>query len=65
MFEKQLFIFLAIILVTIEKSQTQTSFTCVKDGLFAFNSCKQYYHCVNTNTDLEPHRSQIVTIARV
>ena len=50
MFEKKLFIFLAIILVSIEKRHTQTSFTCVKDGLFAFNSCTQYYQCVFTNT---------------
>ncbi len=50
MFEAKLFIFLAIILVSIENRQTQTSFTCVKDGLFAFNSCTQYYQCVFTNT---------------
>ena len=29
---------------------SQTEFTCVQDGKFAYNSCTQYYQCVYTNT---------------
>ena len=29
---------------------SQTVFTCVQDGYFAYNSCTQYYWCVGTNT---------------
>ena len=51
MFEKNILLFLTILLVLIiEKRQTQTSFTCDKDGLFAFNSCTQFYQCADTNT---------------
>jgi hypothetical protein len=32
------------------KSQGQADFTCVKDGLFAYNACTQYVQCVYTNT---------------
>ena len=31
-------------------SKGETTFTCVKDGLFAFNGCTQYYQCIFTNT---------------
>jgi hypothetical protein len=51
MFEKNILLLLTISLfLIIEKSQTQTNFTCVKDGLFGFNSCTQFYQCVYTNT---------------
>ena len=28
----------------------QSDFTCIKDGMFAYNSCTQYVQCVYTNT---------------
>ena len=31
-------------------TQGETTFTCVKDGLFAYNYCTQFYQCVYTNT---------------
>ena len=39
-----------IIVLSCLKCQAQTNFTCVQNGLFAYNSCTQFYQCVFTNT---------------
>jgi len=43
-------IFLLILANLFAQSQGQADFTCVKDGLFAYNACTQYVQCVYTNT---------------
>ena len=43
-------ILLLILASLFAQSQGQADFTCVKDGLFAYNACTQYVQCVYTNT---------------
>ena len=50
MFEKTCSPFLTIFLLIFGVNQVQSSFTCAKDGLYAYNSCTQFYQCAYTNT---------------
>ena len=50
MYIKQIITFLLLILTFSALTSSQSSFTCVNDGYFAYNSCTQFYVCVYTNT---------------
>ena len=52
MFSLKVHLLLKCLLVVagLRLAQSQTSFTCVKDGMFAYNSCTQYVQCVYTST---------------